>query len=74
MAEGSDGSGSEMGIEVDGGRGVVWCSAEDQRSKSRRKREKKCNKIVSERKSDSDNTVIETARSREEYKVIIRGR
>ena len=38
MAEGIGVSGSEMGIEVDGGRGDVWCSAEDQRSKNRRKR------------------------------------
>lgn len=40
MAEGSDGSGSEVGIAVDGGRDEVWNTVET--NGSRRKTKNKC--------------------------------
>lgn len=67
MAEGSDGSGSEMGFEEDGGGdNSVWNVVRS------RKRKKKENETLNMDETDSEQSVIVTERREDEHKVIVK--
>ena len=71
MADASDGSGSEMGIEADGGREDDWRLAGKENKRKRKKGRQQRDRISSvETDSEGSGTPIE--KESEEYKIIIK--